>query len=362
MTTYGWIFALLLGAMLGCSDHATIGGVCLKNCAAAACGRRGCAADGGPGGCSGASCGVDAGDGACPAGDCDSDAGPVCREGSYELTRTRLDLMLIVDASASLAPWWPALYDGLAQFLQDSDSSGIGVGLQLFDEVCDAQHYVDPIVPIAPLPQNWPALEQAIPLFPLASTSTIPALDGVLQYARTWAASHSDARMAVVLLTDAAPGACDALTGDIDGVAQSIARAGYAGTPSIQTYVIGFSLLSTTNAIALAGGTQPALISVTPADGEVRAALDNVRQGAQPCAFKWQSEWTLAPTSAVVVTAADGTKSRYPILGNAAACDQQAGFYVDDPTAPFPLVACARTCRALAATDRLALSSACMAP
>jgi hypothetical protein len=196
----------------------------------------------------------------------------------------------------------------------------------------------------------------------VASTSTIPALDGVLRYARNWAAAHSDARVSVVLLTDVSPGACDGFFGDHEAEAQRIARAGYEGVPSIKTYVVGFSVLQAAGPLAQAGGTQATSISVTPPDGEVRAALENVRQDAQTCQFRLGNDFRLAADSAIVVTASNGAERRYPILSGGAACAQQDGFYVEDPTAPYPLVACARTCSSLAATDRTASSSACASP
>jgi hypothetical protein len=288
------------------------------------------------------------------------DAGPVCREGTFELTRMQLDLMMVIDDTASVSPWLPALYDGFDQFITEKASSGIGVGLQRFDEICDAAEYARPIVSIARLPGNQRALQNAAQLMLTASTSTTPALDGVHRYARSWAVSHPDHRVVVVLLTDASPGACDGLVGDWDAEAQRIAREALQGTPSIKTYVVGFGTMDAVVAIAQAGGTTPALINVTPADGEVQLALDNVRNAEQACAFNWQAGWTLAPTSQVVVTVQDGKERRYPILRDAAACDQQDGFYIEDAAA-YPLVACPRSCAGLA-TARATLSAACAAP
>jgi hypothetical protein len=357
------MFALLFGSALGCSDVATIGGLCPSLCPSASCVAGACVADSGTDGCAGAACAIDAGSDACAADGCRPDAGPVCSQGAYELTRMRLDLVLVVDDAASLVPWWPALREGLDQFLQQAQSSGIGVGLQRFGDICDAEQYVQPIVPIAPLPGNLSALQQALPLAAIADTSTIPPLDGALQYARTWAASNSNARVAVVLLTDASPGPCDALSGNYDMEVARVARAAYEGTPSIKTYVIGFSVLPTLDPIPSAGGTELSLISIVPADGEVLTALEHVRQEAQPCAFSWQSGWTPASSSEVVFKASDGIESRYPILANGSECaQQQEGFYVEEPTASYPLIACPRTCAHLTAPDQLTLSSACRAP
>jgi hypothetical protein len=338
---------VLLCLLLGCSDRATIGGLCKGHCVRVEEGLDACVAGG---------CNVDAS--LNDAGMVDS--GPVCREGAYALTRMPLDLVMVIDDTASVSPWLPALYDGYNQFITEAASNGVGVGFQRFDEVCDAQEYAKLIVPIAPLPENARALQDAAQLVLTASTSTTPALDGVHRHARSWATSHPDHHVAVVLLTDASPGACDGLVGDWDAEAQRIAREAYQGTPSIKTYVVGFGTMDAVISIARAGGTMPQLINVTPADGEVQLALDNVRNAEQPCAFKWEAGSSPAPGAEVVATGQGGKQHRYPILDGASACDQQDGFYIEDPSAPFPLVACPRSCASLAA-DALTLSAACAA-
>jgi len=348
----------LLGTLYGCEDVATIGGLCPTDCASGGSGSLGCDER---------RCSVDTGVtfdagqtlDACAAGGCSPDAGPVCSEELHELSRMQVDLILVVDDSASLAPWWPALNDGLVQFLQNTEASGLAIGLQRFDEVCEAEPYSVPVVPIAPLADNRQALLQALPTG-VVTTSTVPALDGVLRYALRWAIENPAERVAVVLLTDASPGACDALAGDYDGEAQKLARAAYEGMPSIETYVIGFSSLTGPGPLALAGGTVPIPIGVTPADGEVLSALERVRGTAQPCAFRWQSGWMLASDSAVVIVASDGTERRVPILSSASACARDAGFYVANLDDFYPLIACEATCENLTATDRVSLSRACV--
>lgn len=147
-----------------------------------------------------------------------------CVESTSTLVRRQLDLLLVMDDTASLVPWLPALQEGLASMLQDEAWHGTRVGLQRFDEICEPEPYANLLVPIAPLPENAPALQGALPLLPTASTSTVPALDGALLYARSWAATH-DSRIAVVLLTDASPGACDGLIGDWVSQGQRLIRA-----------------------------------------------------------------------------------------------------------------------------------------
>jgi hypothetical protein len=314
--------------------------------------------------CDAAVCVSDAASDACTHPTCapDLDAGDarVC-SGPRELTRQRLDLLLVVDSTASIVPWWFSLSEGVNQFFEDEASAGVGVGLQLFGQMCGAQSYVTPVVSIAPLPGNLSAL-QAVepPLF--ASTSTIPALDGALQHARAWAAANRSAHVAVVLLTDVTTGECDALTGDPDAEAMRIAQAAYTDTPSIPTYVVGFGSMALLSTLARAGGTELLAISITPASGEVATALGKVRDQMRPCAFAWPSDAGLAADSAIVVTAADGSERSYPLQRASSACDQQPGFYVEDETAEFPVIACPRLCASLGSALRIALSNACSAP
>ena len=264
--------AMLLCFSCGCDQPTTIGGLCLGPCAAVDA-------------CALAPCPTDAGTQPTPqdAGTPDSgplDAGASCDGALAPPGPTQLDLLLVVDDSASLLPWFPALQEGLAQILQDEAWHGVGVGLQRFDEVCEPAAYANLLVPIATLPDNASALEAAFPLVPTGSTSTAPALAGTLQYARDWAATRSDSYIAVVLLTDASPGACDGLIGDYVGEAQRVAREAYEATPSIPTYVVALGVMEQVTMIAPAGGTQTMLINAVPASGEVKAALDRIRIAA----------------------------------------------------------------------------------
>jgi len=286
-----------------------------------------------------------------------------CDAGPALLTRKRLDMLLVIDDAASMYPWWTSLVTGLDEFWHDAGSIGIGVGLQHFSgQTCGPQPYLVPLVPIAPLPDNTASLQQNVPPIPSATTSTIPALTGAQQSVRDWATAHNDAKVVLVLLTDASPGECDSLQGDYDQEAARVARAGYEGTPAVSTYVVGFGALQTLSTIARAGGTEPALVGVSLLDADAASALRTVRDDARPCAFRWSNGTTLAADAAVVVTDSSGSERRYSVQRDAATCDGQDGFYLEDETAPFPLIACPQTCASLSAAAQLTLSTSCKAP
>ena len=339
---------LLLTFVMGCSQYAVIGQICGDTCDPA---EPAPVDSGRADACAGEPCAADADAGP-------RDAGATCVASTSTLARTQLDLLLVMDDTASLVPWLPALQEGLALMLQDAAWNGTRVGLQRFDEVCEAEPYANLLVPIAPLPGNAPALQGALPLVPSVSTSTVPALDGALRYARSWSETHDESRIAVVLLTDASPGACDGLIGDWVSQGQRLIRAAQEGPNPIETYVIGFGVMEAVTTLAPASETR--MISTTPAEGEVKAALDSVRMQAQPCAFAWQPDSTLTPGSLVVASTSDGGgERRYPIHEDRAACDRRGGFYLDDPAAALPLVACPQTCAELSSAESLSVTTEC---
>lgn len=298
-----------------------------------------------------------------PAADGGANTSRGCDPISVPVTRQRLDLLLVLDDSATMYPWWTQLRDELDQFLAEDASHGIAVGLQLFAQSCDESQYITPLVPIAPLPDNLSTLQSAIPDNASANTSTIPALTGALQYGNTWARDHRGSRVAVLAITDATPAECDALKGDYDTAAQRAASAGLQSNPPIPTYVLGFGALLSVGNIASAGGTTAELVNVTPAPGEIVAALERVRREAQPCIFAWPNALNGARDTRIAIRAADGSELRYPIASARTACDQDAdGFYIEDASADFPVIACPHTCAGLMASESVTASTTCAMP
>jgi hypothetical protein len=175
--------------------------------------------------------------------------------------------------------WWIHTLDAAA-----SASANIGMGVKFFgtDSPCDPQVYTEPDVPIAPLPDNVANLAAAIPSFPFESTPTLPALQGAILYARTWANNHRGSKVVVWLITDGIPNGCGST---VENVAQAAAE-GRAGSISIPTYVIGIGNLQALDPIAKAGGTEKATI-IDPANNHAAPARSvfNAMTGrsATPC-------------------------------------------------------------------------------
>lgn len=262
-----------LGLMLGCSDSAIIGGLCPAGCKLRSDRICDCsqAFDRSDAGSSDASSTSDA-DAAAPVDPSAAGSGGTsCPE------PPRLDLLVVIDDGASLLPWWGAVSDGFAAFLEDDASRGIGVGLLRFGEACEPQAYLPPIVPIASLPDNLAALKAAIPPTANITNSTIPALNAAEIHAQRWSTDHPQNKVAVVLITDASPGACDGLTGNYEVEAARVAQAARSSSPSIKTYVVGIGSFELVDSIARSGGTEAQRVPITALGADVLTALRTIR-------------------------------------------------------------------------------------
>jgi hypothetical protein len=266
--------------------------------------------------------------------------------------------MTVLNDGASISPWWPAMREGFKAFIEEDASRGTGLGLQYFGAACEAQTYLPPRFPIEPLPSRVAAIGDTLTDVNLSTNSTLPAFLAAEQYAQRWATDHPESRVAVVLITDASPGACDALTGNYDVEAARIARASHSSSPSIKTYVVGVGSLEVVKNIALAGGTEALLMPITAAPIDVTMALRTIRGTAGSCELALPRGVTLAPDSTVIITGPNGSQQTFSIAADSAACDQ-ADFYRSDDDAAFPLSACPQRCAALDGAEKIALSGAC---
>lgn len=273
----GLVCAVAISLLQGCADPATIGALCPVGCEPrpedSICD------------CSLPQAPRDAG--SCAGDDCTPDAGsaqPAAAGGGGQAcvppTRKPLDLLVVFDDSASLAPWYVPMYDGFRAFIRDEASQGIGMGLLRFGESCNAPDYLPPMVMIAPLPENISAIDAALPVTALSTNSTLPALDAAERHAQRWAADHPETRVSVLLLTDASPGGCDALTGNYDAEALRLTGAAHTSSPAIDTYVVAPGSFELVDGIATSGGTELQRLPITATSDDMLAALRAVRAAA----------------------------------------------------------------------------------
>jgi hypothetical protein len=253
---------------------------------------------------------------------------------------------------------------------------------------CNPATYGGADVEIGLLPGNaQPIIASLNNHGPTTYTPTPAALQGAIDHAKAWAIAHPQYYIAVVLATDGQPNLVQGgggggrggmggnqcnNTGNLIGNVEQIAAAGYNGTPSIPTFVIGIVGGSAANGgqgcnldpappnkpdldrVAAAGGTNESFIVDATANNtsaQFLDALNRIRGAAVvPCEYK------LPPTTPdlnidpdkvnVVFTPAGGGKAeallRAPDPG---ACDPKTGgWYYDNPAAPQRIHLCPSTC------------------
>ena len=271
------------------------------------------------------------------------DAGPMtCGGDKYVAEKRPLDIYVMFDDSASMIPWWASVTQAFTQFINAPESAGIGVGLQFFGVSCDVATYSTPKVPIAPLPGNAAAIQAAFPILPFESTPTEPALKGAIEHARAWQASHLDHKVVVLLVTDGEPTECNSTVQTVTQAAAS----GFAGMPSISTYVLGLGLsLTNLHTIAMAGGTNQAFIVDPNSGSALSQAMNQIRGNALPCDYALPKNTTDPKKVNVDFTPQGGTTTRLLYVGDAAGCDPvKGGWYYDNAQMPSRIVVCSQTC------------------
>jgi Mg-chelatase subunit ChlD len=172
----------------------------------------------------------------------------------------------------------PALDDFFASFKAED---GFWAGISFFsrNNSCDASAYEKPDAEIAALPAAASGLKQAVDgQTPSGYTPTVPALQGALNHANSWAAAHTDQNVVVVYATDGYPQQCGN-SNTIDNAAKAAATA-FAGPHQIRTYVLGVGPnLTDLNKIASSGGTDQAAFIDTGQDvtTQLKEKFDQIR-------------------------------------------------------------------------------------
>ena len=286
---------------------------------------------------------------------------------------------------------WAAVTAALKSFVQQPNLNGISVGMQFFGlppgggsgtcsvvscstnadcgpaacgpctagfcsgalgsiggDSCTASDYSTASVEIAPLPGVANAIVTAMGGHsPTTGTPTSAALQGAIDHAKSWASSHTSDAVAVILATDGDPEECDTSLPDIETIASTAA----AGTPKIDTFVIGVGTsTSNLNGIAMAGGTQQAFIVDTGGNvnQQFLAAMNAIRNSAS-CTF----QIPLPPGGGtpdynqvnIVFTPSGGTPKTIPYVMSKANCPTNGdGWYYDDPNNPTSINLCETTC------------------
>jgi hypothetical protein len=324
-------------------------------------------------------------------------SGGGCVGTSTKAEPSPLDIFVMLDQSGSMLQdagnglsRWKTVQGALSAFVKQPSASGIGVGLQFFGlpqpavpgcsahacavdgdcgggctvcmpqglcqapfnpdiDSCDAIDYAWAEVPIQPLPGAGNTILATIAAHaPGTNTPTAPALQGAIDYATAWQKAHADRLTVVAFATDGLPSECDIDPAHL----AAIATAGYAGAPSIKTFVIGVGpALQELDAIAAAGGTTTAFhVDVDPtATDQLVGALNTIRGAAIACTYKIPA----APAGMtidfnlvnVTYTPGAGAAKSIPKVADKAHCPPSGeAWYYDGGATPTQILLCGATC------------------
>jgi hypothetical protein len=285
-------------------------------------------------------------------------AGGACTGAELEAERIPVDLFFMMDRSISLGEVlpsgltrWEALHAAVQAFVNAPGTGDIRTGIGFLsktggadDSQCPVAQYADPVVPIGPLTTTGTQILDAMAaLTPAGLTPLVPALEGAIQYARTYATANPDRLTAVALVSDGYPTQC----GNAPSAVADAAAAGFQGTPSIRTYVIGVGTIAGFNlrSYAQEGGTVNAF---TVDDGDVTNSfvetLNNITESPLACQFEipppTTNNWVDFDHVQVVFQPAVGESEEMPYLTSSSECGTSpyGGWYYDvnpdvaDPT------------------------------
>lgn len=293
-------------------------------------------------------------------GDAGPDPDAACGLITEEAKSTPLDLYITFDRSSSMVGnKWDSAKLGLAAFVNDPDSAGIGVALNFFPlentpTTCNQFDYQPPKVDFAPLPANAkPVTDAMAAAMPTGfSTPIYPALGGAILAAKAYAQNNAGHAAAVLLVTDGEPQGPASMCGSVNPedptVIANLAATGVSY--GIKTFVVGLPGINQViaNKIAAAGGTDAAiLVGSFNVQSEFQTALAKVRGEALPCEYEIPSKVAggqINPGDVNVLITPKGGNSA--ILPQDTKCNDK-GWRYDDPQKPTKIVFCPSSCQAL---------------
>lgn len=177
---------------------------------------------------------------ACTLGHCQNGSCPTCTPGG---------MLIMLDQSGSMATncgtqsCFGAQLGAVQTFVNEADSNGVSVGITFYPRppggtsLCTVSAYTQPDVAVDLLPGNRQALLNSMTGRSATGASVIvSALAGSIEAAKAWSLAQSRP-VVVVMINDGGLGiGCYTET---VAEAVTVSTAGYQGTPSVRTFIIG---------------------------------------------------------------------------------------------------------------------------
>ncbi len=291
------------------------------------------------------------------------DGGMACATQSSKAELAPLDLLLLLDTSASMdfGGKWTSVKLALKSFVSNPAATGLGLGLQYYPlrAQCNRDDYANPAVTIQVLPAGQMDITDSLKAQQMSGgTPMVAALEGTFTYLKKWSTDNPTHKVVLVLASDGAPDdSCIAPSpmGRENSLANATLTAmeAFGSDPKISTFVIGVgSETAVLEQIATAGGGQAFFVD-TAADiqGAFLNALQTIRGNALSCEFPIPASdgKTLDYERVnVVYTPASGSAAMPLVnVGTADQCDKAPsnGWYYDDPASPTKVVLCQDACK-----------------
>jgi hypothetical protein len=279
-----------------------------------------------------------------------------CTRADYRAGTGDATVLVLLDRSYSMmdSGKWAAAGAALATFVEDPQTAGVAVGLQylpLGDNDCTYQDYARPAVPVKLLPGNAAAVEASLARTqPQGDTPMLPALEGVMEYARSLLIGDPSRTVAISLITDGQPDTCNSTISNVAAVAGQ----GASGSPPVLTFVTALEedlFAQGLDTVAAAGGTGTAIRVSTPATAaqQLVDALSSARDSARQCRFavppvSGSQKVTAQDVAVSVRSTTESTPRGASYVSAAASCPASDAFYLDDPSKPAWVTLCPALC------------------
>jgi hypothetical protein len=282
-----------------------------------------------------------------------------CLEEEAAAQELKLNMLVVLDRSASMGIKWDQSVTALTDFFNDPGSNGIAAAMNYFPEpgvvdTCNPNHYNPPDVAFGDLTAYAPTLITSMQGQSAAGVDTpmYGALYGSYQFAQTYQDSVPDEIVIVVFASDGEPNGCPSNENDPMVVAQlADATLAYNG---VRTFVIAIqgSDINALDMIAAAGGTMQAF-DVTMDTTLFKQKMDEIRTQVLACEFIIPDSQmgTFDPTKVNVryIHGGVGPTEDIPQADDLADCGNDPGWYYDDPANPTKIFLCPATCDAVQA-------------